>query len=126
MPPYLRFGSVCITPIGFMDATFVWRDKNAASGIGTNFGSIPYNNAVNGKLSESRFSPQNSRLGFRVDGDWKGAHFIGYNEFDFLGTSGATQPQRHQRRCRSPPPPLLGGREERQAGSFSPAKAGAC
>ncbi len=89
VPPYLRFGSVCITPVGFMDATFVWRDKNAASGIGSNFGSIPYNNVVNGKLSEVRFSPQNSRIGFRVDGDWKGAHFIGYNEFDFLGTSGS-------------------------------------
>src|ERR1700733_10854558 len=37
VPPYLRFGSVCITPIGFMDATFVWRDKNAASQIGSNF-----------------------------------------------------------------------------------------
>ncbi len=90
VPPYLRFGSVCITPVGFMDATFVWRDKNAASGIGSNFGSVPYNNVVNGKLSESRFSPQNSRIGFRIDGDWKGVHFIGYNEFDFLGQSGST------------------------------------
>jgi hypothetical protein len=89
VPPYLRFGSVCITPIGFMDATFVWRDKNAASGIGSNFGGVPYNNVVNGKLSEDRFSIQNSRLGLRVDGDWKGTHFIGYNEFDFLGTSGS-------------------------------------
>jgi hypothetical protein len=89
VPPYLRLGSVCITPVGFVDATFVWRDKNAASGIGSNFGSVPFNNTVNGKLSESRFSIQNSRLGLRVDGDWKGAHFIGYNEFDFLGTSGA-------------------------------------
>jgi hypothetical protein len=89
VPPYLRFGSVCITPVGFVDATFVWRDKNAASGIGSNFGSVPYNNVVNGLLSESRFSIQNSRLGLRVDGDWKGTHFIGYNEFDFLGTSGA-------------------------------------
>ena len=89
VPPYLRFGNVCITPVGFMDATFVWRDKNAASGIGSNFGSVPYNNVVNGKLSESRFSPQNSRIGFRIDGDWKGTHFIGYNEFDFLGTSGS-------------------------------------
>jgi len=89
VPPYLRFGSVCITPVGFMDATFVWRDKNAASGIGSNFGSVPYNNVVNGKLSEARFSPQNSRIGFRIDGDWKGAHFMGYNEFDFLGTSGS-------------------------------------
>jgi hypothetical protein len=90
VPPYLRFGSVCITPIGFMDATFLWRDKNAGSSIGSNFGSVPYNNTVNGKLSETRFSPQNSRIGFRIDGDWKGTHFIGYNEFDFLGTSGST------------------------------------
>ena len=89
VPPYLRFGNVCITPVGFVDATFVWRDKNGASGIGSNFGSIPYNNVVNGKLSEDRFSIQNSRLGLRVDGDWKGTHFIGYNEFDFLGSSGA-------------------------------------
>jgi hypothetical protein len=89
VPPYIRLGSVCLTPIGFMDATFVWRDKNAASGIGSNFGSVPYNNTVNGRLSEDRFSPQNSRIGFRIDGDWKGTHFIGYNEFDFLGTSGS-------------------------------------
>ena len=89
VPPYLRLGSVCITPVGFMDLTAVWRDKNAASGIGSNFGSVPYNNTVNGNLSEFRFSPQNSRIGFRIDGDWKGAHFIGYNEFDFLGTSGS-------------------------------------
>jgi len=88
VPPYLRLGSVCIIPVGFMDLTAVWRDKNAASGIGTNFGSIPYNNTIPGKLSEFRFSPQNSRLGFRADGDWKGTHFIAYNEFDFLGTSG--------------------------------------
>jgi hypothetical protein len=90
VPPYIHLGGVCITPVGFMDLTFVWRDKNGASGIGSNFGSIPYNNVVNGKLSEARFSPQNSRIGFRVDGNWKGAHFIGYNEFDFLGASGAS------------------------------------
>lgn len=86
-PAFIRLGSTCLVPIGFMDATTVWRDKNAASSIGSNFGSVPYNNTVNGKLSEFRFSPQNSRIGFRFDGDWKGTHFIGYNEFDFLGTS---------------------------------------
>jgi hypothetical protein len=89
VPPYLRFGNVCIVPIGFLDATFVGRDRNGASGIGSNFGSIPYNNTVNGNLSETRFNVQNSRLGLRIDGEWKGVHFIGYNEFDFLGTSGA-------------------------------------
>jgi hypothetical protein len=89
-PAYLRLGSVCIVPVGFMDLTPFWRDKNAGSSMGSNFGSVPYNNTVNGNLSEYHFSIQNSRLGLRVDGDWKGAHFIGYNEFDFNGTSGSS------------------------------------
>lgn len=89
LPAYLRLGSVCIVPVGFMDLTMVTRDKNAASGMGSNYGSVPFNNVVNGNLSEYRFTPQNSRIGFRVDGDWKGTHFIGYNEFDFNGTSGS-------------------------------------
>jgi hypothetical protein len=89
-PTFIRLGNTCIVPIGFMDLTAVWRDKNAGSSIGTNFGSVPYNNTTNAKNSEFRFSPQNSRLGLRVDGDWKGTHFIGYNEFDFLGTGAGT------------------------------------
>lgn len=87
-PPQLRVGNATIMPVGFMDLTSSWKDKDAGGSLGSNFGSVPYNNATASKLSEFRFSPQNSRLGFRVDGDWKGAHFIGYNEFDFLGTSG--------------------------------------
>jgi len=89
-PTYLRLGNTCVVPIGFMDLTGLWRNVNAGSSIGSNFGSIPLNNAIGAQNSEFRFSPQNSRIGFRVDGDWKGTHFIGYNEFDFLGTSGAT------------------------------------
>jgi hypothetical protein len=87
-PTFIHIGNTCLVPVGFMDFTAVWRDKNAASGIGSNFGSIPFNNSTAGLLSEFRFSPQNSRLGFRFDGDWKGTHFMAYNEFDFLGTSG--------------------------------------
>jgi hypothetical protein len=88
-PAFMRLGSTCLIPVGFMDLTTVWRDKNAGSSMGSNFGSIPYNNTVNGNLSEFRFTPQNSRIGFRFDGDWMGTHFIGYNEFDFNGTSGS-------------------------------------
>jgi hypothetical protein len=90
-PLQLKLGNVTIMPVGFMDFTAFWRDKAAATGtMGSNFGSVPYNNGVQGNLSEFKFSNQNSRIGFRVDGDWKGAHFIGYNEFDFNGTSGST------------------------------------
>ena len=89
-PLQIRLGDIGITPVGFMDATAVWRDKDAGSSIGSNFGGVPYNSSIpSSKLSEFRFSPQNSRLGFRVDGDYKGVHFLGYNEFDFLGTSGS-------------------------------------
>jgi hypothetical protein len=88
-PLQFGIGNTTILPVGFMDATAVWRDKDAGSSIGANFGSIPFNNVPAAHLSEFRFSPQNSRIGFRVDGDWKGAHFIGYNEMDFLGTSGS-------------------------------------
>ncbi len=89
-PLQLQIGNVSIMPVGFMDATGVWRNEAPGSGIGSSFGSVPFSNAVpGGKLDEMRFSPQNSRIGFRIDGDWKGLRFIGYNEFDFLGTSGS-------------------------------------
>jgi hypothetical protein len=91
VPPYLRLGNVCVQPVGFMDMTTVWRDKNAGSSIGTNFGSIPYNNSFPAaKNPEFHFSPQNSRIGFRIDGNWKDLHFIGYNEFDFLSSATPT------------------------------------
>ena len=89
-PLQLKLGNISITPVGFLDATAVWRSKAAGSGIGSNFGSIPFDNAVpGGKLNEFRFSPQNSRVGFRIDGNWKGTQFLNYLETDFLGTSGA-------------------------------------
>ncbi|MGD0498003.1 MAG: hypothetical protein ABSC23_06155 [Bryobacteraceae bacterium] len=88
-PLQFKIGDATIMPVGFMDLTASWKDKNAGGSLGSSFGSIPYNNVPAGKLSEFKFSPQNSRLGFRVDGNWKDTHFIGYNEFDFLGTSGS-------------------------------------
>src|SRR5579884_2611197 len=36
VPAYLRLGSTCVIPVGFMDLTGVWRNVNAGSGIGTN------------------------------------------------------------------------------------------
>jgi len=88
-PLQVKIGDTTIMPVGFMDATAYWRSTDAGGSIGSNFGSIPYNNAATSHLSEFRFSPQNSRIGFRVDGNWKGAHFLAYNEMDFLGQSGA-------------------------------------
>src|SRR5258708_10978037 len=85
-PLQLHLGNVTIMPVGFMDFTSAWRSTNTGSGIGSNFGSIPFLNTTTGRLSEFRFSAQNSRVGVRVDADFKGAHVLGYLESDFLGT----------------------------------------
>ncbi len=86
-PLQFRIGTAYITPVGFMDFTGAYRDTDPGSGIGTNFGNFPYRNGSNtaGHLSEFRLSPQNSRIGARIDAMVKGARVLGYWESDFLG-----------------------------------------
>ena len=86
-PLSFRIGSASITPVGFLDFTAVYRSTNGGSGIGTNFGSIPFSNTTQGNLSELRLSAQNARIGFRVDAKVRGANVIGYFESDFLGNN---------------------------------------
>jgi len=91
-PLQFHIGAATVVPVGFMDFTSVFRSTNAGSGIGSNFGSIPFSNTVPGHLTENRFSIQNSRIGARVDADVKGSHVIGYWESDFLGGATAAIP----------------------------------
>jgi uncharacterized coiled-coil protein SlyX len=89
-PLQLHLGTASITPVGFMDFTSVWRNHAAGGSIGTSFASIPYGNSIyQDNLSEVRLSMANSRIGFRVDADVKGAHVIGYMEADFVGNNPA-------------------------------------
>jgi hypothetical protein len=89
-PLQFRLGNAYITPVGFMDFTTVFRDTDPGSNIGTNFGSIPYRTQSNvaGNLTEFRMSPQNSRLGMRIDTTVKDAKVLAYWESDFLGGTG--------------------------------------
>ncbi|MBV8833812.1 MAG: hypothetical protein JO108_31825 [Acidobacteriaceae bacterium] len=84
----ISIGDTTFTPLGFVDATFFGRSTNVGSGIGTNFGGIPFNNTSTAHLSETNFSTQNSRIGFRVDSSVLGAKVLGYFEADFLGQPG--------------------------------------
>jgi hypothetical protein len=88
-PLQLRLGNAFISPVGFMDMTSITRSTNPGTGIGTNFASIPYGNTQAGALSESRLSPQNSRIGMRIDTGFHGYNVMGYWESDFLGQLGA-------------------------------------
>jgi len=84
-PLSFRIGTAQVTPFGFVDFTTVIRDKNMGSGIGSNFGAVPFSNTVNGNLREFRFSSQNSRLGLHVEAKIHGMDLLGYVETDFLG-----------------------------------------
>ena len=84
-PLQIKLGEATITPVGFMDLTNTYRSTNAGSSLQTNFGSIPYNNTVAGRLSEDKLSAANSRIGFRVDAKVKGLNVLGYYEGDFVG-----------------------------------------
>ena len=87
-PLQLHLGTTTIIPIGFMDMTAVSRSTNPGTGIGTNFGGIPYSNTAAGSLTETRLSIQNSRIGARVDAKVGGSNVLGYWESDFLGQLG--------------------------------------
>lgn len=87
-PLQFKLGDAYFTPVGFMDMTSVTRSTNPGSGIGTNFGSIPYANTQTGSIGESRLSPQNSRIGMRIDTGFKDFKVMGYWESDFLGQLG--------------------------------------
>jgi hypothetical protein len=84
-PLSFKIGSADFTPGGFADFTSVFRSTNVGSGIGTSFGSIPFNNTAQGRLTESRFSAQNSRVSLKVNTKAGAQDVTGYVEADFLG-----------------------------------------
>ena len=68
------------------------RSTNIGGGTGTSFASIPYEDTVQGNVSETRLSSQSSRLSLRVDADFPdpGTRFrrlSGYFEMDFVGAT---------------------------------------
>jgi len=87
-PLQIHIGTATITPVGFLDFTSVFRSADEGSSIGSSFGSTPYNNVSTGlgKLSEERFSAQNSRIGARIDAIVHDMKVLAYWESDFLGT----------------------------------------
>ncbi len=84
-PIPLNIGGATLTPLGFVDATEFFRTENLGSGIGSSFGSIPFSNTVAGRLTEDRFTIQNSRIGLEMTDQFGENKVIGYLETDFLG-----------------------------------------
>jgi hypothetical protein len=92
-PLQIHLGAATVTPVGFMDITNTFRSTNAGTSLQTNFGSFPYNNTIPGRLTEDKWSAENSRIGFRVDANVHGANVLGYFEGDFVGGSPSNNTQ---------------------------------
>lgn len=86
-PLAIHVGDADLLIGGFMDATVIWRSTNHGNGIGTSFGTIPFNNTPQGHLSETRLSAQNSRLTLQATSTVGRAALKGYLEADFLGNA---------------------------------------
>ena len=84
-PLTLSIGDVDLTLAGFVDATAFFRSTNLGSGIGTSFGALPFSNAAAGRLTETRFSAQNSRFSLLATSQVGNSNVKGYLESDFLG-----------------------------------------
>ena len=85
-PLYFEIGRAKFSPGGFLDLTEFTRSTNLGSGIATSFGAIPFNNTTAGRLSETHFSAQYSRLSLKVDAPLTDSTSVtGYVETDFLG-----------------------------------------
>ncbi len=86
-PLAIHVGDADLLIGGFMDMTAVTRSTNPGTGIGTSFGTIPFSNATNGGIGETKLSAQNSRLTLQATSKYKGASIKGYLETDFLGNA---------------------------------------
>ncbi|MBZ5701490.1 MAG: hypothetical protein LAN84_06555 [Acidobacteriia bacterium] len=88
-PLSVRIGGAEFTPGGFADFTAFFRTTNLGSGIGTSFGALPFNNQIQGHLSEVRLTSQTSRLSLKVTGKYGENDMTGFMEMDWLGNDAA-------------------------------------
>jgi hypothetical protein len=91
-PLAIHVGDADLLIGGFMDATIITRTTNPGTGIGTSFGTIPFETISNvpqatGSLSETRFSAQNSRITLQATSKFHELNVKGYLEVDFLGNA---------------------------------------
>src|SRR4051812_46449251 len=86
-PLAIHIGDADVLFGGFIDAIAIRRDANTGSGLGTSFGTIPFDNTVQGRMSDTQFSSQNSRLTLEATGKRGTADLKAALEVDFLGNA---------------------------------------
>jgi len=88
-PLSFRIGGADFTPGGFVDFENVFRSTNLGSGISSSFGALPFNNTIQGHLTEFRSTAQYSRFNIKTHTKFGENDVTGYLEFDFNGNDAA-------------------------------------
>jgi len=88
-PLSFRIGAADFTPGGFVDFENVFRSTNTGNVTATNFWLVPYNNTVQGHLTEYRSTGQYSRFNIKTHAKFGENDVTGYVEFDFNGNDAA-------------------------------------
>jgi len=86
----LEIGPARLRVGGYLGVTGIYRSTNSGGGPGTAFGDTPYEDTLQGNVSETRLTAQSSRISIRVDAPFPEARFrtlSGYFEMDFSGTT---------------------------------------
>ena len=86
--PYFSFKGITITPGGFLEAAYIYRQHNEGADISSSFGGLPFANAKTYSVSEGRFTARQSRVSFLAQGKPdKNVNLAMYGEFDFQGAA---------------------------------------
>lgn len=85
-PIAIRYKGVSLTPVGFIAAETVTRQRADESDINTPFNSIPYPGNALAHIGENAFAARQSRIGLLAESKVGTTKLTGYWEADFLGT----------------------------------------
>jgi len=92
-PQACPYGKVCYKDVtltfgGWVDLTGIYRTRNLASDTGSVYNFIPFPQAKNYYIPESRFSARQSRFSVLAEGNvGADTHLAGYGEIDFEGAA---------------------------------------
>jgi len=83
-PNSINIKGISLTPVGFMAAETVWRQKALGADVNTPLNSVPFDGSSNAHMSEFQASGRQSRFGMLVEGKLDKVKIGGYYEADFL------------------------------------------
>ncbi|MGA8767165.1 MAG: hypothetical protein WB559_09105 [Candidatus Acidiferrales bacterium] len=83
-PNSISVKGITLTPVGFMAAESVWRQRALSADVNTPFNSVPFSGSPLDHASEFNASGRQSRFGMLVEGKLSDVKIGGYYELDFL------------------------------------------